>query len=175
VHVTPNSKAPGLEVEADGTVHVNLAAPPREGMANLELCQVLAKALHVPKTALEVVAGSSGRPNQAQEVQVRERVYPLMFQLPGLKHEKMAKDLLRVLDDGVNYEDWIDMDALPVMALNGQMQAQANRGDMEGDNGEGGGDNAPAPPEPSNSGPARPGQAGFGGPTAPGPTAGGMM
>ena len=61
VHVTPNSKAPGIEVEADGTVHVNLAAPPREGMANLELCQVLAKALHVPKTALEVVAGSKGR------------------------------------------------------------------------------------------------------------------
>lgn len=111
---------------------------------------------------LEVEAGSSGRPNQAQEVQVRERVYPLLFQLPGIKHEKLAKDLLKVLDDGINYEDWIDMDALPVTALNGQMQAEANRGDMEGDNGEGGADNAPNPPEPGNAGPARPGQQGFG-------------
>jgi hypothetical protein len=118
---------------------------------------------------LEVVAGSSGRPNQAQEVQVRERVYPLLFQLPGIKHEMLAKDLLKVLDDGINYEDWIDMDALPVQALNGQMQASANRGgeggaegDGQGDNGEGGGDNAPNPPEPGNAGPARPGQQGFG-------------
>jgi hypothetical protein len=115
---------------------------------------------------LEVVAGSSGRPNQAQEVQVRERVYPLLFQLPGIKHEALAKDLLKVLDDGINYEDWIDMDALPVTALMGQMQAEANRGEMEadgqGDNGEGGESNAPAPPEPGPAGPARPGQNGFG-------------
>lgn len=111
---------------------------------------------------LEVVAGSSGRPNQSQEVSVRERIYPLLFQLPGLKHEKMAKDLLHVMDDGVQYEDWIDMSSLPITAMNGQMQAEANRGDMEGDNGQGGDDNAERPPEPSNTGPARPGQNGFG-------------
>lgn len=109
---------------------------------------------------LEVIAGSSGRPNRAQEVQVRERVLPLLFQMPGLKHEQMAKDLLRVMDDSVHYEDWIDTGALPIIALNGQMQAAANRG--EGDNGQGGASNAQKPPEPSNTGPARPGQDGSG-------------
>jgi len=111
---------------------------------------------------LEVVAGSAGRPNQTQEVQIRERMYPLLFQLPGLSHEMLVKDALRVLDDGVDYEDWIDMTALPVVAMNGQMQAEANRGSMEGEGG--GASNAPNPPEPGNAGPARPGQQGMGDP-----------
>jgi hypothetical protein len=108
---------------------------------------------------LEVVAGSSGRKNQMQEVQVRERIMPLMFQIPGIKHEAMGKDLLRVLDDGVEYEDWIDMDALPIVAMNGKMQAEANRGV---DQGAEGGNNAEKPPAPGPSGPARPGQNGAG-------------
>lgn len=116
----------------------------------------IAKEIH-----LEVVAGSSGRKNRAQEVQIRERMYPLLFQLPGINHEKLAKDALRVLDDSINYEDWIDMNALPITTMNGQAQAQANRG-AEGDNGQGGGDNAQNPPEPSSAGPARPGQDGTG-------------
>lgn len=116
---------------------------------------------------LEVEAGSSGRRNQAQDVQMRERIYPLLFQIPGLKHEKMAKDLLHVMDDNVHYEDWVDMDAMSIMAFNGAQQATANRGapmegEGEGNNGEGGGDNAPAPPEPGPAGMARPGQDGTG-------------
>lgn len=103
---------------------------------------------------LEVVAGSSGRPNQAQEVSVRERMYPLMFQIPGLSHEKLARDAVRVIDDGAQYEDWIDLNALPIIALNGQMQASANRGDM------GGGANAPGSPGPQGDGPPAPGQPG---------------
>ena len=98
---------------------------------------------------------------------MRERVYPLLFQMPGLSHEKMVKDLLNVMDDAVQYEDWIDMSALPIVAMNGQMQAQANRG-AEGDNGEGGADYAQSPPTGSNEGPARPGQDGTGAaPTGP--------
>lgn len=113
----------------------------------------IAKEIH-----LEVVAGSSGRPNQAQEVQVRERMLPLLFQIPGIKPEMLAKDALKVMDDTINYEDWIDMDALPIVAMNGQMQAQANRGDMQ----EGGANNAQKPPAPGPTGPSKPGQAGFG-------------
>ena len=100
---------------------------------------------------LEVLAGSSGRANQAQEVTIRERVFPLLFQLPGLKPEKMAKDLLRIMDDSIIYEDWVDMDALPVTAMNGQLQASANRGDAEPGAPAGGGANGPAPPEPASS------------------------
>lgn len=106
---------------------------------------------------LEVEAGSSGRPNQAQEVTIRERIYPLLMQLPGLKPEYMVKDLLRTMDDRINYEDAIDMDMLPIQAMNGQMQASANRGEMGAD--AGGAQNAPGTREPSSDGPPRSGQA----------------
>lgn len=103
---------------------------------------------------LEVTAGSSGRRNQAQEVMIRERVLPLLFQLPGLKMEQMAKDLLHIMDDSIIYEDWVDMDALPVMAMNGQIQGEANRGTGQS----GGGANAPQSQAPASTGLPRPGQ-----------------
>jgi len=112
---------------------------------------------------LEVEAGSSGRPNQAQEVAIMERVYPLLFQIPGLSHEELARHGVRVLDDSASYEDWVDMNALSIMAVNGQQQAAANRGGtMPGDNGQGGGDNAARPAERGGEGPTGPGQQGMG-------------
>ena len=132
------SKETVLEIVGDGAVWPEVKAT-REQIAK--------------EIMLKAVAGSSGRPNQAQQVQVRERIYPIMVQIPGIKHERMAQDLVRVLDDGIDYEDWIDMDALPVVAMNGQMQATANRG---------GASNAPAPASPSATGPAKPGQNGAG-------------
>jgi hypothetical protein len=108
---------------------------------------------------LEVEAGSSGRPNRAQEVQVTERIAPLLFQMPGLKHEWLLRRMLKILDDGINYEDAVDMDALPIVAMNGMMQANANKGGMQ--EGKGGSNNASAPPEPGPAGPPVPGQAGF--------------
>lgn len=107
---------------------------------------------------LEVVAGSSGRPNQAQQVAVMERVFPLMVQIPGISHEKMARHAVQVLDDGAVFDDWLDSNATPITALLGQMQAAANG--QSG--GTGGGSNAPAPAEAEGGGQARPGQAGFG-------------
>lgn len=40
---------------------VKIAAPPVEGKANKEIVVFLAKALGIPKTAIEVVHGTSGR------------------------------------------------------------------------------------------------------------------
>lgn len=40
---------------------VKIAAPPVEGKANKEIVHFLAKALGIPKTAVEVVHGTSGR------------------------------------------------------------------------------------------------------------------
>lgn len=108
---------------------------------------------------LEVVAGSAGRPNQAQEVQIREKVFPLLYQLPGVNAEYLVKDLLRVMDDTISYEDAIDMGALSIMALNGTVQAEANAsgGDPEAQGSEGA-SNAPTPPTRSPEGTMRPGQ-----------------
>ena len=102
---------------------------------------------------LEVIAGSSGKANQAVELAVMERAFPLLYQLPGLSHEKMARHGLSVLDPGARYEDWVDTSALSLMALNGQFQAAAN-------NGGGGGANAPAPPGSSGTGQPGAGQDG---------------
>lgn len=40
---------------------VRIAAPPVEGAANLELEKVLAKALGLPRSSVQVVRGASGR------------------------------------------------------------------------------------------------------------------
>lgn len=107
---------------------------------------------------LEVVAGSSGKPNQAARMAVIERAYPLMFQIPNLSHEKMARHAVLTIDDGADFDEWLDDSALPVTAMNGQMQANANRGVG----------NAPKPDMPGGrQGMPGPGQAGMGAPQPP--------
>jgi hypothetical protein len=98
---------------------------------------------------LEVVAGSSGLPNQAQAVQVMERMMPLLFQIPGINHEWLAQQAIKALDDKMNYEDAIDLTAMSIQMLNGQIQGAANRGaaPMAGGN-----QNAPQPNMPQQMG-----------------------
>jgi hypothetical protein len=48
---------------------------------------------------LEIEAGSTGRPNQAQEVANAERLFPLLIQVPGIDPEFVAKELIKRLDD----------------------------------------------------------------------------
>jgi len=114
---------------------------------------------------LEAVAGSSGNPNQAQQVAMIERIYPLLFQLQGVSVGRMVKHAIRVLDDRANFEDWIDMNSLPVTAILGQLQAQMNSGGGGPRSPEGaeGGSNAPRAPG-REQGPPQPGQAGMGSP-----------
>ena len=78
---------------------------------------------------LEVEAGSSGKKNQAHEIQVRTQMYPFLIQTPNIDPEKFARDMLSVLDDRIRFEDW-QKDGLPsIIAMNGQAQAAANLGD----------------------------------------------
>jgi len=49
------------EVLDDGTIRVRLAAPPTNNEANDALLVYLSEILGVPKTQLEIVAGSDGR------------------------------------------------------------------------------------------------------------------
>jgi len=97
---------------------------------------------------LEVIAGSSGMQNQAHDVQVRERIFPLLFQIPGISHEWIVRDILRVLDDRMDYEDAIDTTALSIQMMNGQAQAAANRGPEAA----AGSSNAPTPQMPQRMG-----------------------
>lgn len=57
---------------------------------------------------LECEAGSSGRPNQAQEMAVMEKGLPLAMQIPGLSPIKMLEELLKVMSARWKVSDMID-------------------------------------------------------------------
>lgn len=100
---------------------------------------------------LEAEAGSSGLQNQAIDVQIMERLTPLLIQMPNVDQEWLLKRILRALDDRMDYEDAIEMGALSIMAINGQLQGAANRGSAP--MAAGGGSNAPQPNMPQQMGP----------------------
>lgn len=66
VRVTPRSAKPGIgEWRADPSgrlfLEVRVAAAPADGAANDEVVKLLAKALGVPKSAINIVIGSTAR------------------------------------------------------------------------------------------------------------------
>ena len=61
VRAKPHAKTSRV-VRAEGTfVYVALAAPPVDGAANDELLRVLAEALDLPRSALVLLRGASGK------------------------------------------------------------------------------------------------------------------
>lgn len=54
---------------------------------------------------LEIMAGSSGRPNRSLEVQNITQAMPYLLQLPGMNPEWVAKQLLSRLDDRLDLTD----------------------------------------------------------------------
>lgn len=62
VRVTPRaSRNEIVEMLADGTIKVRIAAPPVDNEANEALIEFMADILGVPKSRLDIVAGVSGR------------------------------------------------------------------------------------------------------------------
>ena len=51
---------------------------------------------------LEVEAGSTGRPNQAQEIANYQRLAPLLMQIPGVDPEFLAKEGIKRMDDKID-------------------------------------------------------------------------
>jgi hypothetical protein len=60
VRVQPRAKRNELIVR-DGGLVVRVTAPPAEGRANAAVCALLAKALGLPKRAVQVQRGASSR------------------------------------------------------------------------------------------------------------------
>ena len=67
---------------------------------------------------LEIVAGSSGRPNKAQEVQNFTQAAPFLMQIPGLSPEWLGKQLLTRLDDRLDLTDAFMAGQPSIQALN---------------------------------------------------------
>jgi len=79
VRVIPRAKHTALSGERDGALVVRVAAPPVEGDANAALIEFLARALGVPKRAVQIVGGERGRLKRVSiagvtDTQVRERL-----------------------------------------------------------------------------------------------------
>jgi hypothetical protein len=62
--------------------------------------QVVAKNVY-----LQVVAGSSGRPNKQQEVMNLVQVVPLLQRIPGISPEWLAREILKRMDDRIDLTD----------------------------------------------------------------------
>lgn len=109
---------------------------------------------------LEIEAGSSGRPNQAQQIQNLERVAPFLLQIPGIKPARLAQEVLQRMDDKLDVADWLDPALPSITAMNAAKQLP-NPGDPGADpnqQGDQGSQNGPRPNETTGDtpGPGRP-------------------
>jgi uncharacterized protein (TIGR00251 family) len=61
VYVVPRASRSEIAGAHDGALRVRLAAPPVDGAANRELIALLAKALHVSRSAVAIDAGHTSK------------------------------------------------------------------------------------------------------------------
>lgn len=105
---------------------------------------------------LEVEAGSTGKPNQAVELQAWERMVPLLIQIPGIDPTWLARETIRRLDDRLDINEAL-AEGLPSVVMQNAMQqpAPGDPGNTPNQQGGEGANNAPqAPGGEGGSGPA---------------------
>jgi hypothetical protein len=97
---------------------------------------------------LTVRAGSSGKPNKAQEIQNFERMAPLLMQIPGISPDWMAREAIERLDDRIDLaEAYVGgMPSITAMNSLAGKPAEPVTDDPNAQGGQGG-DNAERPPE----------------------------
>jgi hypothetical protein len=61
VRVVPRAARSEIAGEHEGALRVRVAAPPVEGAANVELVRTLARALGVPRSAVEIASGHASK------------------------------------------------------------------------------------------------------------------
>ena len=95
---------------------------------------------------LEVKAGSSGRPNAAQEAAKLERIAPFLMQVPGITPRWLAERMVMLVDENVDLEDAI-AEGLPSIVAQNAM-SQPGTGDPMTDPSQQGGEGANNQPKP---------------------------
>lgn len=71
---------------------------------------------------LEIEAGSSGRPNKAQDLANFERAAPFLMQLPGIDPAWLARYVLKILDDKLDPTDALQKGVQSIVAQNQMAQ-----------------------------------------------------
>ena len=64
IRVQPRAKRSEVVGERDGAVVIRVTAPPVDGKANDAVCRLIAKRAGVPRSAVRIVRGASGRDKQ---------------------------------------------------------------------------------------------------------------
>ncbi len=103
---------------------------------------------------LEVEAGSSGKPNQAVEMNNWEKMLPFLIQMGSIQPMWLAKETLRRLDDRMDLTDAVAAGIPAIVAMNRNAQPAAG-GDPAADpnaQGDKGGDNGPKKPAETRTG-----------------------
>lgn len=72
---------------------------------------------------LDVEAASSGRPNKQAEIQVVQQIAPLLLQIPGIKPEGLARELVRRFDDRLDLTDMFQAGLPSIQAMNRVLQS----------------------------------------------------
>jgi hypothetical protein len=108
---------------------------------------------------LEIVAGSSGRPNKAADLANMERGIPYLLQLPGVNPTPIARRYTQLLD--MDMDEMIAEGLPSIQAMNARMghPPQAPTGDAQTDPNQQGGegaDNAQGPQQNENEGGGQP-------------------
>jgi hypothetical protein len=105
---------------------------------------------------LDIEAGSSGRPDQARELQNFERLAPILMQIPGISPTFMAKQAVKRMDDSIDIDEAVTAGIPSILKQNGmQPGASTAPGGGPDPNAQGpnGPNNAPQPPSPQSSAP----------------------
>jgi hypothetical protein len=104
---------------------------------------------------LKIEAGSSGRPNQAQDIANMERLMPFLIQMPGVNPEWLLKQLIKRVDPNISYEEAITAGIPSIITMN--RAAQPATGDPATDPAQQGGEGAQnAPNDDQSAGGAQP-------------------
>jgi len=61
VHVTPRARRAGIDRVEHNRFRVAVTAPPREGLANKAVVELLADYFQVPRSRVRIIRGQAGR------------------------------------------------------------------------------------------------------------------
>lgn len=104
---------------------------------------------------LEVEAGSTGKPNQAIEVDNMQKLLPLLIQLPGIDPVWLVKQVIKRMDDRLDVTEAIAAGIPSIASMNQQQQVTTAQPQNDPNNqGQQGANNAPKPEQQGGSGPA---------------------
>lgn len=96
---------------------------------------------------LEIEAGSSGKPNQAQEIRNWKEMLPFLIQMPEITPTWLARETLRRLDDRMDLTDAMTQGMPAIVAMNRMAQpSPADPSAAPDQQGEQGANNGPAAP-----------------------------